>query len=510
MEQERIVAFLADPATHHARGPVKRVDTHGAHIFLTGNDAYKIKRAVRYPYMDFSTLERRETACKNEIAINRPSAPDIYLSAVPITCDGAGLHLGGSGEIVEWAVHMRRFDEDATMDKLAERGEVTGEIVDQLAQTISDMHGRATQRSGFPIALREAIVETTGELEDAQDTAFSGKATLLRQRMLEAFERNHPLLDRRERNGKVRHCHGDLHLRNIVMHARKPMLFDAIEFDDDLASIDILYDLSFLIMDLCQRGFQAHAGRLLNQYIWLSDDEIAEIEGLALLPLFMALRAAIRAKVLISQAALDANPERRQINNYVQAAIDFLSPPSARLVAIGGLSGTGKTLLARALCDRVGAAPGALHLRSDIERKKLFHVPASAPLGSNAYDPAVSGQVYGKLMVLARTSLLAGHSVVLDATFRADEERRAAVQLAADTAVAFSGIWLDAPSAVRMARVRDRSGDASDATPEVAWKQVSDQKFPSGWTTLDASGTPEATCKIAMNFLQTKSPDSAI
>lgn len=507
MEQDQVIAFLANPATHHAIAPVKRLDTHGAHVFLAGSDAYKIKRAVRYPYMDFSTLARREAACKNEIAVNRDGAPDIYLAAIPITRDDTGLNLQGRGDIVEWAVHMRRFDEDATFDRLAARGEISDEIIDQLARTVSDAHERARHKSGFAAALREIIVETAEELEVAQAAMFPGKATRLRQHMLQAYEKNYSLLVRRERNGKVRRCHGDLHLRNLVLHGRKPVLFDAIEFDEKLASIDILYDLAFLIMDLCQNGLQAQACRLLNQYIWLSDDEASEIEGLALLPLFLALRAAIRAKVTISQAVLDANPDHEQIRHFVLAAIDFLSPPAPRLLAVGGLSGTGKTRLAYALGGKIAAAPGALHLRSDIERKKLFHIPATARLESNAYDPAISEQVYQHLMTLGRVCLKAGHSVILDATFRADHERRAAARLAADANVPFSGIWLHAPPAVRLTRVQDRVGDASDATPEVAAKQSSSDTFPPGWTPLDAAGTPDATCKIALGLLQ-QSPET--
>lgn len=502
MEQDKVIAFLANPATHHAVAPVKRLDTHGAHVFLVGNDAYKIKRAVRYPYMDFSTLARRETACKNEIAVNRDSAPDIYLAAIPITRNDTGLHLEGNGEIVEWAVHMRRFDEEATFDRLAGRGEIRDEVVDQLARTVSDAHGRARQKSGFAAALREIILETAEELELAQEAMFPGKATLLRQHLLQAHDKNYPLLERREQNGKVRRCHGDLHLRNLVLHGRKPVLFDAIEFDEKLASIDILYDLAFLIMDLCQKGLQAQACRLLNHYIWLSDDEAGEIEGLALLPLFLALRAAIRAKVLISQAVLDANPDHEQIRHYVLAAIDFLSPPAPRLLAVGGLSGTGKTRLSYALAGKIGAAPGALHLRSDIERKTLFHISATARLEPNAYDPAISKQVYQHLMTLGRVGLAAGHSVILDATFRDDQERHAAANLAAEANVPFSGIWLHAPPAIRLTRVGARVGDASDATPEVAAKQSASDIFPPGWTPLDAAGTTDATCKIALELLQ--------
>jgi len=502
IDQGQIVRFLADPATYGSIAPVKRIDTHGAYVFLTDKDAYKIKRPVCYSYMDFSTLERREVACKAEVSINRPNAQDIYLAAVPITRDETGFHIRGSGEIVEWAVHMRRFDDEATLDRLAARQEIGEELVDQLAQTVSAAHRRASQRFGFPSTLHKTIVETAEELEVAQEEISPGNVTFLGKRMLEEFDKHHPLLIRRESNGKVRRCHGDLHLRNIVLHAQKPVLFDAIEFNDELASIDTLYDLAFLIMDLCQKGLRARACRLLNQYMWLSEDEMGEIEGLALLPLFLALRAAIRAKVLLAQAALDGKLDREQLNRYVSAAIDFLSPPAPRLVAIGGLSGTGKTQLAYGLTSNIGPAPGAVHLRSDIERKKLYGVPATSRLQQTAYDSATTTLVYRDLMALGRTSLEARHSVVLDATFRGEVEQQAAARLAAESRVPFTGLWLHAPLTVRSKRVEDRIGDASDATPQVAEMQAADDAPPLGWTTLDATGTPDATRKAALELLQ--------
>jgi uncharacterized protein len=327
-DQNAIFAFLADPATHRIRGPVKRIDTHGAAVFLAGPDVYKVKRAVHFAYMDFSTLDKREAACKAEIAANRDNAPGLYLGAVPITRDGGNLHLGGGGKVVEWVVHLRRFDEDATFDRLAERGPLGSAVIRPLAQAVVAAHRRAPIRDGRAAteSLRGVLTETVAELAAAPDIFPPFAVDALRSSLTEAFEGSEALLLRRGLEGKGRRCHGDLHLRNIVLVKGEPVLFDAIEFDEAIATSDILYDLAFLIMDLCERKLSSDASRLLNEYLWSCDDELQEIEGLALLPLFLSLRAAIRAKVTVAQLELDPGGTgmRQEAQAYLETARRFL------------------------------------------------------------------------------------------------------------------------------------------------------------------------------------------
>ena len=502
-DQTAVFDFLGNPATYNPISPVRRIDTHGASVFLAGGGAYKVKRAVRFPYMDFSTIQKRKTACENEMVVNRDNAPELYLGVVPITRDSTGLHIAGKGEIVEWAVHMRRFDEDMTLDKLAEKRKIDSALIDQLAQVISAAHQRAPQRRGAPAAdsIRDVILETLDELEQTHD-ATAAKIADLRDSMLQTYHANEALLVRRGLNGKVRRCHGDMHLGNIVLHAGKPILFDAIEFNDELATIDILYDLAFLIMDLSKRGFRDHACRLLNRYLWLSEDEAGEIEGLALFPLFLALRATIRAKVLAAQKTQGAEPHSDQIRSYVQAARAFIKPSQPRLIAIGGLSGTGKTKLAETLAHKFGAWPGALHLRSDIERKKAFGVAATSRLPVEAYNSDVSAKVYCRLEALAEAGLKSGHSIILDTTFRDPKERSALQELATRAGVPFSGVWLEAPFAIRMSRVQGRTGDASDATPQVARSQDTENIGLIDWQKVDAGQATEAVCNAVLALLR--------
>jgi len=508
-DQNAIFSFLGDPATHGIRGPVKRIDTHGAAVFLAGPDVYKVKRAVRFAYMDFSTLDKREAACKAEIAANRDNAAGLYLGVVPITRDGGNLRLRGAGEVVEWAVHLRRFDEDATFDRLAERGPLGAAVIHLLAQAVVAAHRQAPIRDGLAAtkSLRGVLTETVDELAAAADVFPPLAVDALRSNLTEAFGRSEALLRRRGSEGKVRRCHGDLHLRNIVLVNGEPVLFDAIEFNEAIATSDILYDLAFLIMDLCERKLSADANRLLNEYLWSCDDQLQEIEGLALLPLFLSLRAAIRAKVTAAQLQLDPGTARmrQEAQAYLETARRFLDPMPARLIAIAGLSGTGKSTLAAVVAPSLGLAPGALHMRSDIERKRLSGVAATQHLPATDYRPEVSVQAYRRLRVLAEVGLRAGRCVILDATYRDAREREKVERLAARLRVGFVGLWLEAPTEILTQRVAMRQGDASDATLAVVSAQAKQDVGRVTWWRLD-TGVPLERLKVAVLALIAQAP----
>jgi len=488
-DQSEIFAFLSDPATHRLREPVVRIDTHGAAVFLAGADAYKVKKTVRFAFMDFSTLERRRAACENEIAVNRANAPDLYLGLVAITKGASSLALAGDGEIVEWAVHMRRFDEARTLDRLAERGELAPAIIAQLASTIEAAHRAA------PVAMGK---DTTGTFRCQMEQALDGLAAApdvlpaaavakLRAYMREAFVRVEPLLREREAQGATRRCHGDLHLGNIVMVADRPVLFDAIEFDEKIATCDVLYDLAFMLMDLWTRELRREANHLLARTLWLCTDIERQLDGLAALPLFLSLRAAIRAEVTALRQG-DRTALAAQARPYLEAAEKFLAPASIALVAVGGLSGTGKSVLAEVLAAHIGRPPGAVHLRSDIERKRLAQHGEHEPLPDTAYRPESTAETYEWLRTLAARALAAGQSVVVDATHRRPQDRAALREVAHRCGAGFTGLWLDAPTAVRQARVAERRRDASDATPRIAAAQDEEAVGALGWQRIDVSG----------------------
>ncbi|MHA7063003.1 bifunctional aminoglycoside phosphotransferase/ATP-binding protein [Azospirillum argentinense] len=486
-------AFLADPASHGGAA-VQRVETHAAIVFLAGDRAYKLKRAVRYPYLDYSTVERRRMACVEELRLNRRTAPSLYLGldSVVRRSDGS-LAFGGEeakgGTALDWLVVMRRFPQDALLDRMAERGGLDDALIRDLADAVTAFHAAAEPRpdSGGAVAMREVVEGSIAELRAGSSLFPPARVERLGELSAEALDRLAPLLEERRRGGFVRHCHGDLHLRNIVLLDGKPVLFDGIEFDERLAVIDVAYDLAFLLMDLERRGLRPLGNAFLNRSL----DAAEDYGALALLPLFLSARAAIRAKVAASTAALRPDEDaarrlEREAAAYLEHAVAALEPPPPRLVAIGGLSGSGKTRLARALAPSLGASPGAVVLRSDALRKRLFGIGETERLPAEAYTPAVTERVYAGLLERARTALAAGHAVVLDAVHARPEERAAAAALAAEAGVRFDGIWLDAPLDTRIARIAGRRGDASDATAEVAERQTVYDLGPLEWLRTNA------------------------
>ena len=495
--QEEAFRFLADPATHGLDGPVRRIDTAGAVVFLAGPEVYKVKRAVRFPFMDLSTLEKRRAACEAEIAVNRENAPGIYLGALPIVRTPHGLAIGGEGEAVEWVCHMRRFDENATLDRIAERGGLSDALVDRLALAVRRAHARAPLRDGTRAAaeLETYIGQNDAAFAERPELFPPAEARRLTREQRLAFAVARPTLLRRGRAGYVRRGHGDLHLANIALIADEPVLFDAVEFSDAIASGDVLYDLAFLLMDLEERGFRRAANRLFNRYLAAEPPEA--LDGLSALPLFLSLRAAIRAKVEAARADRLEGAERERALRLARGDFDlasaFLRWAAPRLVAIGGLSGSGKSALAEALAPRLGRAPGALWLRSDVERKAMFGVEETVRLPAAAYAAEVSREVYRRIDDKARRALGAGSAVVLDATFASARERAAAERAAAEAGAGFDGLFLDAPLAARLARVGARSGDASDADAGVVERQQAEPLGERGWTAIDASGALEAT-----------------
>lgn len=472
-DQSAAIAFLE---AHLA--PDRRIDTHGAVVFLAGDRAYKLKRAVKFPYMDFSTLERRAAMCAAEIEINRQLAPEIYLGTAAVwRCDGK-LALSGVGEAVkdavEWLVVMRRFDEDGLLDRMANRGALTPELMAALGARIAAYHDRLAPISGFsgPDDYRRSVAADIRQLREQGDRLDPAVTEALAVALPGALEPFVELVARRAGAGAVRRCHGDLHLRNIVLIDGAPVPFDAIEFSERIASIDVLYDFAFALMDLCDRDLRSLANRLLNDWLW----RIAELpqapheEALALLPHFLSRRASVRAFVEASGAALDGKISEAA-RTYQRQALAFLQPAPPRLLAIGGLSGSGKTTLALKMAPEIGRAPGAVVVRSDVERKRQAGVALEDRLPAGSYTPQASAKVYAAIIARAERVLRAGHGVVLDAVFARADERAAAEALAAKVGVPFDGIWLDVPKEVAQARVAARTADASDATPAVVERQ---------------------------------------
>jgi aminoglycoside phosphotransferase family enzyme/predicted kinase len=490
-DQAEIVEFLSSPFAHSGAA-VERIDTHASIVFLAGTNAWKLKRAVRYDYLDFSTADRRRAMCEAELRINRRTAPDLYRRVVAVTREPDGsLALGGRGAAVDWVLEMARFDQDGLFDRLAARGKLDLALMRPLASAIARFHEAAEPRRDYGGKSGMAWVidgNSTGLHEHGAGILDEALCAIVTGESRRALERAGALLDTRRRDGCVRQCHGDLHLRNIVLIDDRPTLFDAIEFNDEIACIDVQYDLAFLLMDLWRRHLPQHANALWNGYL----GETLDLEGLPLLPLFLSCRAAVRAKTSATAAALQEDVTRRDelrdlARAYLEMAGRLLRPPPPAMVAIGGLSGSGKSMLAAALAPAIGGVPGAIVIRSDEIRKRLCGVDPLHRLGPEGYTSDVTQRVYATMTERAVSVLGAGHAAIADAVFARPSDREAIEQAAAAASVTFTGIWLDAPRDVLVARTAQRRHDPSDADADVIGRQLAADTGLIQWHRVDAS-----------------------
>jgi uncharacterized protein len=502
--QKEVFAFLANARTHDGQ-TVRRIDTHAASVFLAGERALKVKRAVRFPFLDYSTLAKRQRACEVELAVNAPYAPEIYRGVVAITREASGeLAVGGAGEPVEWAVDMRRFDETRTLDRILDNIDDT--LADALGRAVAAAHAAAPAANAGPstpawiAALRSYIDEHAETFRRHPDIFPAAEIERLAGASRATLERIVPLLEARGRQGCVRRIHGDLHLGNIALIGGRPVLFDAIEFSDIIATGDVLYDLAFLLMDLLERGMKPAANIVFNRYL-AQTRRAADLDALAALPFFLSMRAAIRARVTVPRLERAQSRARMAIARSARAYFDFaaraIAPPAPAFIAVGGLSGTGKSKLARMLAPDIEPMPGAVIVRSDAERKAMFGVEETEKLPAGAYADDVTAPVYATLADKARRLIAAGHSVIVDAVFARPHERAAVTAAATSAGVPLRGLFLTADMQTRLSRIGGRTADASDADAAVAQAQEGYDVGALDWPQIDASGTPEVTLSKA-------------
>ncbi|MCY1746300.1 bifunctional aminoglycoside phosphotransferase/ATP-binding protein [Ensifer sp. SL37] len=483
-DQTDVIAFLGDRHTYGSDS-VEHIETHISHVFLARDRAFKMKRAVKLPYVDFSTPELRLRACQREVERNGATAPGLYLGVRTITRDQTGRLHFGDGDLVEPVVEMVRFDQDALFDRMAVGRRLDERLLTQAARMIARYHHVApvvhhlsgSANISAVLAINRAGFGTSRVFDETEVTTIA--------RLFEdALRENGTMLDRREASGKVKLCHGDLHLRNICLFGEQPRLFDCIEFNDQIATVDTLYDLAFLLMDLWHRGFPQFANLVMNRYLDDSDDE----DGFVLLPFFMAIRAAVRAHVIATQAAEDANATQLvlEARSYFTLAHSLLTKVPPRLIVIGGFSGSGKTTVADALAGRLGAPPGARIIESDRIRKALYGVPPEVRLDADAYRADVSDKVYCEIARRTVEIAKAGGSVVADAVFDRSDKRKLMEVAAKVTGVPCVAVWLEAGVQVLRHRVASRHEGPSDADLHVLARQISGGQKPLAWRVIDA------------------------
>lgn len=509
-DQSDVLAFLATPAAFGAPAgaEVVRMDTHISAIFLCGARALKLKKARVLPYLDFSTVAKREAACRAEDRLNGRTAPMLYKGVRRVTrASGGPLALDGDGDTVDFVVDMARFGQDDLLDRVAARGALSRETMEDLADAIAGFHDGAPvcAQAGGASAL-QAIIENNAQAfalapPGTFDAAQVGRVT---DGSLTLCARHAARLDRRRAEGRVRRCHGDMHLRNIVLIDGRPTLFDAIEFNDAFSNIDVFYDLSFLLMDLDHRGLRRLANIVMNRYA----DVTGDADGVPLLGLFLAMRAAIRAHVggTAIGAAADPGAVAAEARAYLDMAERYLAPSVPRLIAVGGLSGSGKSRFAREAAPFVGNAVGCRVVRTDATRKRLSGVGILDRLPPASYTPEMSAKTYGAVHDEVRALLAAGCPAIADAVFAKEAERGAVEALAREAGVPFRGLWLEAPADVMKARAGARTRNASDADAAVVERQLAYEVGAITWTRLDSSGGKVATVAAGMAALGLEFP----
>ncbi|HAF44039.1 MAG TPA: hypothetical protein DCK83_03640 [Gallionellaceae bacterium] len=503
--QQRLIAALRDPRRYpHTAKNVEVIETHISWVLLAGDYAYKIKKALNLGFLDYSTLAVRRDFCDQELHLNRRTAPDIYLDTVAIG-GSTEAPVFGAQPAIEYAVRMRRFDPAATMDHLLLQGKIEARHIDRLAAVIANFHSGLTVAAadsafGTPAAIHAAAMQNYEQLR----ALLPGKADRADIEELEAtteagFAEGKEMFARRRAQGFVRECHGDLHLGNIVRPGDEPVPFDCIEFNPSLRWIDVMDEVAFAVMDLLYRDHADFAWRLLNAYLEASGD----YGGLPVLRFYLAYRAAVRAKVCAIRAgqADISKPVRQQellaCRSYLALARRCLAQYAPALIITHGLPGSGKTTFSQLALQQLGA----IRIRSDVERKRLFGLgvlESSRASGGDIYSREATVATYARLHELARESLVAGYTVIVDAAFLKRGERESFCRLALEMAVPFAIASLYARDEALRERIRQRRNDASEADVAVLEKLSAVQERL----------TPEES-KLAASFTTAEAPNSA-
>lgn len=474
-----LIQALLNPAAYpHPVDNIELIETHISWVLLTGHFAYKIKKNIQFDFLDFSNLEKRHYYCDEELRFNSRFAPDLYLKVVPITGSLLKPHINGDGDIIEYAVQMKQFDGSQLLSHIAERGELTAAIIDQLAELTANFHNNAkadtsSSQFGTPQEIHHWFQGNFAHIKPLiKHTSLLQQVLALEQWGERVLLNITPLMQQRKQQGFVRECHGDLHLGNITLIDGKVTPFDGIEFNPSLHWIDTISEIAFVVMDLQQRGFSQLAYRFLNRYLSKSGD----YQGMALLPYYLVYRALVRCKVALLRWQQHQNPQDfQEAQNYTDLATRYSQPKPAKLFITHGYSGSGKSTLSAQLAEN----SGMIHLRSDVERQRLLNKArqntTNNEVNQGLYTPQNVLLVYHQLVELAATSLQAGFSVLIDAAFLQSSQRELFAQLALNKKLGFAILDFYAPEQELKRRVSERqqSGtDASEATLAVLEHQL--------------------------------------
>ncbi len=477
---EHIRAMLQPEFYTHPTRDIQLLQTHISWVILTGDFVYKVKKPVNFGFLDFTGLDRRKYFCEQELILNRRLAPELYLEVLPI-CQGNGTYrLGESGEIVDYCLKLVQFAQDDLLDRRLEADRFEPAWMDRLAQDIATFH--AVAETGPRIRKFGDVSFIRAHIEANYDVASQHLGKVISRNQLKDLQKHSErilaqkdLFRKRQNEGFIRACHGDLHLKNIALFNNKPCVFDCIEFNDEFRMIDTMNDVAFLLMDCDARGRPDLGYRFLSRYL----EHTGDYPGLSLLPLYLSYRACVRGKVaclLASDPGLDAQGRRHQLDEaarYFTLAHGYTQPAPPHLFVVGGLSGSGKSHLALLGCGKVPA----IWIRSDATRKRLAKTFPDLPL----YGHEMSAKTYHAMFAAAELGLKAGFSVIMDATFLRPQDRQEARNIARQAGTDCHILWLDLDASVLKERIRNRTAagrDISDADLSVLEKQLANYQRP--------------------------------
>ncbi|MEA3372854.1 MAG: AAA family ATPase [Campylobacterota bacterium] len=438
------------------------IETHISTIILSGDLAYKLKKPVDFGFLDYSTLEKRYKNSLEEVRINEGFAPELYLGVIPITGSIEDPRIDGEGRVLDHAVKMRRFEQNCQLDNMVDEGRLDMDLMDKAAQMIAAFHKRteaAAPQSEFGAPVRVlAPMEENFELLKAVGS-FQAKIDVVERWTYDGYKRFKPLLKSRKENGFIRECHGDMHLHNMAMFEGKLIMFDAIEFNPYLNHIDVISDLAFLLMDLEYRSLHQLSRRVLNRYLELTGD----YEGVRVLDFYKTYRAMVRAKVAALRASQDMLESERQsvmdeVERYIDLALSYTREKEPFMAITHGCSGSGKSTFAQMLVE----THGALRIRSDAERMRMFERSDESGLEEGIYTPDTTKATYERLLELAVSVYEAGYSVIVDATFLKQWQRRLFIEHASTAEAPFCLFTMACDHEVMRSRVEHRSEEGSD------------------------------------------------
>ncbi|MDR9404413.1 MAG: AAA family ATPase [Halothece sp. Uz-M2-17] len=454
---------------------IQKLQTHISYIFLTGEYAYKLKKPLDLGFLDFSTLEKRKYYCQQELNLNQPIAPDIYLDVLPITQQNNDIQLNGEGQVVDYVLKMRQFPQSALLSVMQKEGQLSESLIIALGKRVATFHQQTKTNDyisqfGQPEAIAEAINNNYQQTEKYIGITQTEKQFQETKAFTDNFlDSQKSLFQGRVDQGFVRECHGDLHLKNICWWQDKIQLFDRIEFNEPFRFVDVMYDVAFTVMDLQFRGCPDFANVFLNCYL----EQTGDWEGIQVLPLYLSRQAYVRAKVnslMLDDPHISEEEKqhaREQASQYYHLAWDYTQSQKGRLWMMSGLSGSGKTTIARKMAKQ----QPAIHLRSDAVRKHLAGIDVEETGSEDIYTPEMSEKTYDRLLALGILLGSQGWSVILDAKYDRQDLRQAVISEANQHHLPLQIVYCDAPMAVLRDRVAKRSGDISDATPDLLAKQ---------------------------------------